>query len=74
VPIYEYACQACRHEFEELIRKPADERGVRCPKCQAAKIERKPSVFAAHAAGAAPQTLPTRACGRCGDPNGPCAQ
>ena len=37
MPIYEYLCRACRHEFEQLLRTgdtPA------CPKCQGQDLER----------------------------------
>ena len=38
MPIYEYKCRKCSHEFERLIRNnevPA------CPECAAADVERK---------------------------------
>ena len=41
VPIFEYSCQACHHEFEMLVLKgttPA------CPKCQSETLERLISV------------------------------
>ena len=45
MPIYEYACKKCGHEFEELVR--AGEQPP-CPKCgEARKVERKLSTFAA---------------------------
>jgi putative FmdB family regulatory protein len=37
MPIYEYECRACHHEFEQLVRTgdtPA------CPKCQGQDLER----------------------------------
>ncbi|MBI5864567.1 MAG: zinc ribbon domain-containing protein [Planctomycetes bacterium] len=70
MPIYEYRCAACGHEFELLIRSQGEERIAACPKCETRKIERVPSVFSAHAAAASP--LPRGGCGRCGDPNGSC--
>ena len=41
MPIYEYRCQDCRHEFELLVLKhtiPA------CPTCQSAALERMVSL------------------------------
>ena len=38
MPIYEYVCKACEHEFEKLVRHgktPA------CPSCGAADLERR---------------------------------
>lgn len=73
MPIYEYQCRACDAGFETLVRSSDEERTVRCPNCGSAKIERKLSVFAAHAAAPqSPGALPRGGCGRCGDPAGPC--
>jgi putative FmdB family regulatory protein len=69
MPLYEYACKACRHEFEALVRN-AD--APECPACHGHELERRLSVFAAHTAGAAPKfTATPGACGTCGDPRGP---
>ncbi len=43
MPIYEYECQSCRKRFELLVRPGTK---VVCPACGAAKVARKPSVFA----------------------------
>jgi len=37
MPIYEYCCRACGHEFEELIL-PGTEPA--CPSCKSADLER----------------------------------
>lgn len=71
MPIYEYACNSCETKFEELIRSDEDARKLTCPKCGGRKVERRPSVFSAHAASQ-PTPLPRGGCGRCGDPQGPC--
>jgi putative FmdB family regulatory protein len=66
MPIYEYACKDCQHEFEAIIygaQKAA------CPKCASKKLAPKLSVFAAPASGSAPKTAGP--CGSCGDPRGP---
>ena len=36
MPIYEYLCQACRHQFEEW-QKITDKPVRTCPKCKARK-------------------------------------
>ncbi len=69
MPLYEYACKSCEHEFEVLVRgseQPA------CPACAGHDLQRKLSAFAAQTKGAsaAPMAAPG-ACGRCGDPRGP---
>lgn len=39
MPVYEYACQKCGHEFEEW-QKISDPPVSVCPKCKAKKVER----------------------------------
>jgi putative FmdB family regulatory protein len=46
MPIYEYVCRECEHEFEELVQvghKP------RCPSCDSLRLEKKFSSFAVSA-------------------------
>jgi putative FmdB family regulatory protein len=47
MPIYEYVCRKCRHEFEVLLR--GDEQ-PECPKCGDRKLDKLLSVSAAHVA------------------------
>jgi putative FmdB family regulatory protein len=42
MPLYDYACRKCDHEFEALVSS-ADE-AVECPECQSRRIERLLSV------------------------------
>jgi putative FmdB family regulatory protein len=65
MPIYEYACRACGHEFETLVRASET---PNCASCNSAELEKKLSVFASQSAKAAPAMS---ACGTCGDPRGP---
>jgi putative FmdB family regulatory protein len=39
MPIYEYACSACGHQFEEW-QKITDKPVRTCPKCKAKKVEK----------------------------------
>jgi putative FmdB family regulatory protein len=41
MPIFEYACDACRHEFETLVR--TGDTPV-CPKCQATALTKRLSL------------------------------
>jgi putative FmdB family regulatory protein len=70
MPIFEYICKECQHEFEALVfgRDKA-----KCPKCQSQKLSPQLSVFAMSAKGVSPKgsSVPTGACGSCGDPRGP---
>jgi len=61
MPIYEYACQNCGHEFESLVRN--DEK-PRCPSCGRRRLSKKFSVPAAHTAASGP-SCPARETGGC---------
>jgi len=68
MPLFEYACKECTHEFEALVRgseKPE------CPSCHGKELQRRLSVFAAHTSGGGTVTESVGACGSCGDPRGP---
>ena len=50
MPIYEYACRACGHRFETLVRRP-DHDVVECAKCHSHDLEKLISTFAANSEG-----------------------
>jgi putative FmdB family regulatory protein len=67
MPLFEYVCRDCRHEFETLVtagRQPV------CPVCDSRTLEKQLSVFAVSSRSnqAAEVAGP---CGSCGDPRGP---
>ena len=69
MPIFEYLCVECNHQFEALVF--GKDKAV-CPKCHSKKLEPQLSVFAVSAkagAGESP-TMSSGACGSCGDPRG----
>jgi putative FmdB family regulatory protein len=70
MPIFEYVCKECQHEFEALVFGPQK---AECPKCQSKKLEPQLSVFAVSAkSGAASQpSISPGPCGSCGDARGP---
>lgn len=39
MPIYEYCCCKCQHQFEEIILSK-EEGSPSCPKCKSEKVER----------------------------------
>lgn len=43
MPIYEYVCTACGHEFDE-IQKFSDKPIRKCPECSKLKVEKKVSL------------------------------
>lgn len=69
MPIFEYACQDCGHEFEALTRSSEQ---PECPRCHSIQLAKKLSVFAT--ASSVPAAAPAFAggpCGSCGHPDGP---
>ena len=42
MPVYEYVCKSCQHEFEELVfgsNLPS------CPQCESKKLDKRVSTF-----------------------------
>jgi putative FmdB family regulatory protein len=68
MPIFEYTCKECNHQFEALV---FGKDKAACPKCQSKKLEPQLSVFAMSAKGSGSSAPNTGACGSCGDPRGP---
>lgn len=69
MPIFEYACKACNHQFEALV---FGKETAQCPKCHSKKLEPQLSVFAVSAKGSSASSSPAAGpCGSCGDPRGP---
>lgn len=65
MPLYEYACRKCEHQFETLV---FDGEKVECPECHSTGLERLLSVPARPRAGSA--TFPM-ACDPTTPPCGP---
>ena len=69
MPLFEYACRECDHQFEVLVRASDT---PECPSCHSTELERRLSVFAAHTGGSsASAPMAPGPCGACGDPRGP---
>ncbi len=68
MPIYEYACNKCGHEFETLVRSGAV---PDCPNCRSTELAKKLSVFATAGSAADPVSTAAGPCGTCGHPDGP---
>lgn len=68
MPIFEYVCQDCSHQFEALVY---GHQKAECPKCHSKKLTPQLSVFAVAAKGASASANERGACGSCGDPRGP---
>ena len=48
MPLYEYICRGCSHQFEALVR---DSSPPRCPSCQSEDLERLLSMFGVSSQG-----------------------
>lgn len=65
MPIYEYRCEKCGTQFEELtLSVPEDDR-VNCRSCGSKKVSRLLSAFAVHTQSA-PAPAEAGPCGGCG--------
>ncbi len=51
MPIFEFACEHCGWEFEELLRSASAASEVICPACESTEVRRKISTFAARITG-----------------------
>jgi len=70
MPIYEYQCEGCSHDFELLLRN-GDSPG--CPQCGSTRLTRRLSIPAAHSSDsslpiAGPSLPPPCGMGGCGRP------
>jgi putative FmdB family regulatory protein len=71
MPIFEYVCDDCGNKFEKLVRRSESKEGsegVACPSCGQEHLQQQYSTFAAHANGAAKDTMPSCPSGMCGTP------
>jgi putative FmdB family regulatory protein len=68
MPIFEYICNDCNHQFEALVY---GKQKAACPKCHGDKLAPQLSVFAVSAKGGSTTASSGSACGACGDPRGP---
>lgn len=62
MPIYEFHCHRCHHEFEKLVFRPSET--IACPECKSKKVDRMMSAFAFSAGGKFKSTA-SSSCGSC---------
>ncbi|MCI0437527.1 MAG: zinc ribbon domain-containing protein [Chloroflexi bacterium] len=74
MPLYEYVCTVCDHEFEKLRPMSKRDDSAPCPKCDG-ESERQLSVFAAFSSGSNGQMSAVAGAGGgcCGGGGGACA-
>ena len=56
MPLYEYRCQNCGHEFEKMVRFSEASQSPVCPNCTSEQTNKKISIFASYGASTAGAT------------------
>ncbi len=75
MPIYEYKCESCGGEYEQIRRMAEADLGLACPTCESASVKRQLSSFATTSGGQSAEPMSggcgMGACGRggCGSIN-----
>lgn len=64
MPIYEYCCEDCEHEFEKIVKMSQADLEQVCPECGAAHSRRKLSRFAVGRGGGSGASAPASAAPR----------
>ena len=62
MPIYEYHCNQCNHDFERLVFRSSEK--ISCPGCKSKKVTRIMSAFAFSSGGKFKSTADS-SCGSC---------
>ncbi len=65
MPIYEFRCEQCGTQFEELTSSTASTQ-VRCHQCNSRRVKRLLSAFAVGGDGDAARPVEAGPCGACG--------
>jgi putative FmdB family regulatory protein len=68
MPIFEYVCRECDHQFETIIQ---GKQKAHCPKCESRKLDQQLSRFAVSGSEKSATPMASSPCGSCGDPRGP---
>ena len=69
MPIYEYICLNCNHQFEIIRPMAQADAPLACQKCGAEEIKRKLSMFFAESGGKAVAGISEPGCGSCSSSN-----
>jgi putative FmdB family regulatory protein len=68
MPIFEYICQQCHHQFEAIV---LGNKKASCPKCESKRLSQQLSSFAVRGEKSQESGVSSSACGTCGDRRGP---
>lgn len=62
MPIYEYKCDSCGNQYEQIRRMSEADSGLACPQCNSEAIRRQLSSFATSSGSGS--ALPMMGCGK----------
>jgi len=65
MPIYEFHCDACDSDFEELYRSASEKRRPTCPRCRSRQVHKRFSTFAMGGGSAGSGDSGGSGCGTC---------
>ncbi|MFN2298769.1 MAG: FmdB family zinc ribbon protein [Anaerolineales bacterium] len=65
MPLYEYVCEDCRHEFEELRPMDRADGDAPCPDCGSRRTRRKLSLCNAQSGGKSVPGTNSSSCSSC---------
>lgn len=51
MPLFEFVCNQCEHDFEELLHSVSNITEVTCPGCGSEDVSKKISAFASRSSG-----------------------
>ena len=71
MPIFEYVCKECGHQFEALVMSSRGSQRPECPSCKGSRLEQLLSTFAVGPSKGPTSSPSPGPCGSCGDPRGP---
>lgn len=68
MPIYEYVCKQCGHEFELFVRSAVAATNSVCPKCGNQRIDKRFSTFASNASRSGGSSVAASSAPSCSGP------
>lgn len=66
MPLYEYVCLTCGHEFEKIVRFSESGQTPTCPTCQSFDTRKRLSIVASCGAGSTSSISTGSSCGSSG--------
>lgn len=65
MPLFEFTCQSCGQNFEELVRSTSVVEGVICPICKGTEVRKKVSTFASKVTGGSSASFSSSSASSC---------